>query len=211
LAHMVLKAADTGQAPRASRIAALVSERNLGGRDVDLRHRLAAIDRDRSPHARDAKALAERWARLTRQAGEGEPLSDGLILAFAYPERIARARGPLGEFQLTSGRGAFLEPTDALARETWLAVAELGGGNVRDRILLAAPLDEAEILAAFAAQLAEEERLEETGGGKLRAKAIVRLGRLTVRETLIDNPDPALIAQALAARVRAEGLAAVPF
>ncbi len=211
LAHMVLKAADTGQAPRASRIAALVSERNLGGRDVDLRHRLAAIDRDRSPHARDAKALAERWARLTRQAGGGEPLSDGLILAFAYPERIARARGPLGEFQLTSGRGAFLEPTDALARETWLAVAELGGGPRRDRILLAAPLTEPEIVAAFQGQLAEEDRLEESGGGRLRAKRILRLGRLAVRESVDDNPDPALISRALADRARAEGLANVPF
>ncbi len=211
LAHMVLKAADTGQAPRASRIAALVSEHNLGGRDVDLRHRLAAIDRDRSPHARDAKALAERWARLTRQAGGGEPLSDGLILAFAYPERIARARGPLGEFQLTSGRGAFLEPTDALARETWLAVAELGGGPRRDRILLAAPLTEPEIVAAFQGQLAEEDRLEESGGGRLRAKRILRLGRLAVRESVDDNPDPALISRALADRVRAEGLANVPF
>ena len=211
LAHMVLKAADTGQAPRASRIAALVSEHNLGGRDVDLRHRLAAIDRDRSPHARDAKALAERWARLTPQAGEGEPLSDGLILALAYPERIARARGPLGEFQLTSGRGAFLEPTDALARETWLAVAELGGGPRRDRILLAAPLTEPEIVAAFQGQLAEEDRLEESGGGRLRAKRILRLGRLAVRESVDDNPDPALISRALADRARAEGLANVPF
>ena len=76
---------------------------------------------------RDAKALADRWVGLTGKPGRGEALSDGLLLAFAYPERIARARGPLGEFQLTSGRGAFVDPTDALARETWLAVAELGG------------------------------------------------------------------------------------
>src|SRR5258706_886705 len=55
LAHMVLKAAETGQAPRAARIAALITERNLGGRDVDLPHRLDALGRDRSPRARPAK------------------------------------------------------------------------------------------------------------------------------------------------------------
>jgi ATP-dependent helicase HrpB len=209
LAHMVLKAAETGQAPRAARIAALVTERNLGGRDVDLRHRLDAFARDRSPRAGDARALAERWANLTGRAGKGEPLSDGLLLAFAYPERIARARGPQGEFQLVSGRGAFVEPTDALARETWLAVAELGGGERRDRILLAAPLEETELLAAFAHQLTTEDRLEESGAGRLRAKRLTRLGRLTVRETVDDNPDPALIAGALADRVRAEGVAAL--
>jgi ATP-dependent helicase HrpB len=206
LAHMVLKAAASGQAERAARIAVLITERGLGGRDADLRHRLEALERDRSPRARDARALAARWAGLTGRAGGREPLSDGLLLAFAYPERIARARGPAGEFQLAGGRGAFLEPTDALARETWLAVAELGGGERRDRILLAAPLSEGEIFEAFEGQLETEERLEESGGGRLRVKRITRLGRLSLREQIDDNPDPALVAAALAEQVRREGL-----
>ena len=210
LAHMVLKAADTGQALRAARIAALVTERGLGGRDADLRHRLEALDRDRSPRARDAKALADRWAGYAGPPGAAEPLSDGLLLAFAYPERVAKARGGQGEFQLVSGRGAFLEPADALAREPWLAVAELGGGERRDRILLAAPLDVAE-LAAFQDQFEIEERLDESGGGRLRAKRLTRLGRLTIREEIEDHPDPALIARALAERVRRDGLAALPW
>jgi ATP-dependent helicase HrpB len=145
-----------------------------------------------------------------RSAGRGEPISDGLLLAFAYPERVAKARGGQGEFQLVTGRGAFVEPTDALARERWLAVAELGGGSTRDRITLAAPLDEAE-LAAFSGQFETEDRLEETGGGRLRAKRIVRLGRLVVREAVDENPDPALIARALADRVRREGLSVLPW
>jgi ATP-dependent helicase HrpB len=211
LAHMILKAAGTGQAPRAARIAALIAERNLGGRDVDLRHRLEALARDRSPRAREALALADRWAGMAGVAVQGEPLSDGLLLAFAYPERIARARGPQGEFRLVSGRGAFLDPSDALAREPWLAVAELGGGERRDRILLAAPLSEAELLDAFAGQLTTEDRLEESGAGRLRAKRLTRLGRLTVREAVDDNPDPVLIAAALAERVRAEGLGVLPW
>jgi ATP-dependent helicase HrpB len=207
LAHMVLKAAETGQALRAAKIAALVSEHNLGGRDADLRHRLESFERDRSPRARDARTLAERWAGLAGKAGRGEPLEDGLLLAFAFPERIAKARGKTGEFQLVNGRGAFLEPTDALAREPWLAIAELGGGDRRDRILLAAPLEGADLARAFADQLETEDRLEESGGGRLRAKRLTRLGRLTLREEIDENPDPALIARALADRVRAEGLA----
>jgi ATP-dependent RNA helicase HrpB len=210
LAHMILKAAETGQASRAARIAALVTERGLGGRDADLRHRLDALDRDRSPRARDARALAERWAGSAGRAGKGAPLSDGLLLAFAYPERVAKARGGQGEFQLVTGRGAFVEPTDALAREPWLAVAEMGGGDRRDRILLAAPLEPAE-LAAFEGEFETEERLEESGGGRLRAKRITRLGRLTISEEVDDSPDPALIARALADRVRREGLDVLPW
>jgi len=210
LAHMVLKAADTGQALRAARIAALITERGLGGRDADLRHRLESLDRDRSLRARDARTLADRWANFAGIPGNAEPLSDGLLLAFAYPERVAKARGGQGEFQLVSGRGVFLESTDALAREPWLAVAELGGGDRRDRILLAAPLDLAELFA-FKGQFEIEERLEEIGGGRLRAKRLTRFGRLTIREEILENPDPALIARALTDRVRREGLGALPW
>jgi ATP-dependent helicase HrpB len=209
LAHMLLKAGQAGQGARAARIAALLTERGLGGRDADLRHRLESFERDRSPRARDARTLADRWAGLAGRGGKVEGLEDGLLLAFAYPERIAKARGPLGEFQLVSGRGAFVEPTDALAKAKWLAVAELGGAERRDRILLAASLDEADVLAAFAGQMEIESRLEESGGGRLRAKRLTRLGRIVVREEIDEKPDPALIARALADRVRTEGLGAL--
>ncbi len=96
IAHMILRAAEHGQAGRAARIAALISERGLGGRDVDLTYRLETLERDRSPRGRDAKALAERWAKATGRAGKRDPLSDGLLLAQAYPERIAKARGGQG-------------------------------------------------------------------------------------------------------------------
>lgn len=208
LAHMVLRAAEHGQALRAARIAALVTERSLGGREAHLTHRLEAFDRDGSPRARDARALADRWTRGTR-AGKGAPFSDGQMLALAYPERVAKARGPLGEFQLATGRGAFIEPGDVLAREPWLAVAELGGGDRRDRILLAAPLTQDDILEAFAPILETEDRVEESPGGRIRVRRLTRLGRLALHESLDDNPPAEVVAQALAARLRREGLGAL--
>jgi ATP-dependent helicase HrpB len=208
LAHMVLRAAEHGQADRAARIAALVTERGIGGREAHLTHRLEAFDRDRSPRARDARALAERWARGVR-AGRAAPLSDGQMLALAYPERVAKARGPQGEFQLATGRGAFIEPGDVLAREPWLAVAELGGGDRRDRILLAAPLTLDEILDAFAPILETEDRIEESPGGRIRVRRLTRLGRLALHESLDDSPPADVVAQALAARLRREGLGAL--
>src|SRR5690606_1050528 len=75
---------------------------------------------------------------------------------------------------------------------------------------LAAPLDEAELLAAFADQLTVETRLEEAAG-KLRAKRLTRLGRIVVREALDDAPDPSLIAAALAGQVRDSGLGVLPW
>ena len=210
LAHMVVRAAASGQAERGAKIAAVLSEQGLGGRDVDLRHRLESFDRDRSPRARDARTLAERWARSAGRASGATPLDDALMLAEAYPERVARARGKSGEYQLAGGRGVYLEPTDALARETWLAVGELGGGEARDRILLAAPLDEAALREAFADRLVAEDRLEPDAKGKVRARRLLRLGKLVVEERLLDKVDPKLVTQALLDQVRREGLSAVP-
>ena len=174
-----------------------------------------ALDRDRSS---PRSATPRRWpsaGRLAGRAGKGEGLLSDGCCSWPSPirKRIARARGPQGEFQLTTGRGAFVEPTGtALARETWLAVAELGRRRApRPAVLLAAPLDETEMLTAFARQLTTEDRLEESGAGRLRAKRLTRLGRLVVREQIDDNPDPALIAVALADRVRAEGVAVLPW
>ena len=209
LAHMVLRAAATGQAQRGARIAALVVERGLGGRAVDLETRLDGFQRDRSPRARDAAGLARRWAAEAGAAAGAPQLSDALLLAEAWPERVAKARGPAGQFQLATGRGVQMEPTEPLAKAPWLAVAELGGGAARDRILLAAELDPAELKTAFADRMTREERLEPDPGGRLRAKEVVALGRLVLEERLIADPDPALIAAALMDDVRRKGLEAL--
>ena len=214
LAHMVMCGAAFGTGLRAARIAALITERGLGGTDADLRHRLEQFDRDRSPRAADARTLADRWAdQAARLAGKpsGEPLEDGLLLAEAYPDRVAKQRGPAGEYQLASGRGVYLEPTDALAREKWLAVGDLGGGSTRDRVLLAAPLDETALAEDFADRLTVENVLEPDARGRLKARRVTRLDRLTVHERLIENPDPAMIAAALLAQARREGVDALPW
>jgi ATP-dependent helicase HrpB len=211
LSHMVLRAAASGQAERAARIAALAVERGLGGRAVDLEVRLEGFARDRGPRARDAAALVRRWAAEAGKGAGAEPLSDALLLAEAWPERVAKARGGLGHFQLASGRGVHMEPTESLAKARWLAVAELGGGEARDRVLLAAELDEMELKHSFGDRLTREARLEPDAVGRLRAKEVVALGRLVLEERLIANPDPALIRAALVAEVRRRGLAALPW
>ena len=213
LAHMVLAAAERGQAGRAARIAVLASEPGLGGRDPDLRQRLETLERDRGGRATEARRLAQRWAALAEReaasADEAGALDDGLLLALAWPERVARARGPLGHFQLASGRGVWLEETDPLAREAWLAVGELGGGGRSDRILLAAPLDPARIPTLFAADIVREARIEPGPSGRLRAVRIERLGRLVLKETLDEAPSGDLIRAALLDQVRAAGLEAL--
>ncbi len=219
LAHMVLAGAAQGVATRAARLAVLLGEPGLGGTEVDLHERLTRLERDSAPRARDARELAARWTRGSRGAsgdktgdrGADEGASDGLLIAAAFPERIAKARGGGGEFQLANGRGAYLDPTDALARERWLAVAELGGGDSRDRILSAARLDEGGLLEAFADRIAIVDEVQTDAGGRTSARRVRRLGRITIDERRIDNPDPALITAALISSVRRDGIAALPW
>jgi ATP-dependent helicase HrpB len=206
LAHMVLIGVARGAGGRAARIAALLTERGLGGRSADLAARLDGFARDRTPRGKAAMAQAERWARLAGQRGEDRPMNEGLLLAEAFPERIGKARGKPGEYLLASGRGVMMDPAEALTREPWLAVAELGGGAARDRILLAARLDEADLKAAFEGRMTREERLETSPGGALRARETLWLGKLAVEERLIANPDKALIAAALLDDVRRRGV-----
>ncbi|HEY0599575.1 ATP-dependent helicase HrpB [Brevundimonas sp.] len=201
LAHMVAAAGEAGDAMLGARIAAVLSEPGLGGTDADLRERLRGLERDRSQRARDALKLADRWARAAG-GGQGGEADSGALLAEAYPERVAKARGKPGEFLLASGRGAFVDPTDPLAREPWLAVAELGGGDARDRIRLAAPLDP----SALEHRLEVEDRLAREPSGRMVLKRIRRIGAIAVDEKVVGAPDRSQVAAALRAEVDRDGL-----
>lgn len=204
LAHMVAVASDGGDALLGANIAAVLSEPGLGGTSVDLTERLRGFDRDRSPRARDAAKLADRWAKAAGGGKGGHP-DPGALLAEAFPERVARARGKPGEFLLASGRGAFLEPTDVMAREGWLAVAELGGGDARDRIRLAAPV----ALADLEHRLEIEDRLTREPSGRMVLKRIRRIGAVVLDEKIMGAPDRKAITAALKSEIEADGLKAI--
>jgi ATP-dependent helicase HrpB len=205
LARMVVDAGAEGSARTAAKIAVLIGERGLGGDDLDLRVRLDALRRDRSPHARDAQTAADRWAEIARQpALQGGEASAGVLLALAYPERVAKNRGgATGAFLLAKGRGAQVDPASPLAREPYLAVAELTGSAAAGRILLAAPIMLAEIEARFAARIETREEIAfDPASASLRMRRLRKFGALALAE----QPMPP-VADEAAARALAEGVA----
>ncbi len=207
LARMVVDGATEDAALSAAETAVLISERGLAGDDVDLRHRLDELRRDRSPRARDARAMAKRWAEIAcvpSPQGGGAELSVGALLALAYPERIAKNRGGAAAgFVLANGRGAQIDPVSPLAREPFIAVAELAGAAARGRILLAAPITPAEIEARFADRIeAREDIVFDAASASLRGRRSRWLGAVT----LADQPMP-VVPNDDTARVLAEGIA----
>ena len=140
LARMVVDAAAQGTGEMAAAIAAVLTERGLGGNDVDLGHRLENFRRDRARRAEDARAMVRRWAATAGNRQKDNEQSPGALLALAYPDRVARNRGGSGgAFLLANGRGGMIDPASSLARETYLVVAELAGAAAAGRIILAAP------------------------------------------------------------------------
>ena len=216
LARMVVDAARGGAAAIAAEIAALITERGLGGDDVDLRERLTALHRDRAPRARDARAMAQRWAQAASEesnAAGGDEASAGALVALAYPERVAKNRGGAsGAFLLVNGRGATVDPASPLAREPFLAVAELTGTAAHGRILSAAPVTLAEIEQRFADRIAtREDIIFDAASASLRARRSRRLGAITLAEQPMPVAPNETTAQKLADGIAGLGIARLPW
>ena len=211
LARMVIAAAAEGQGSLAADIAAIVTERGLGGESTDLVERIERYRADRGPRAQDMRRLAASWLRLAGgQAGPTNPMDAGAVLALAFPDRVAVARGRPGAFTMENGRAAGLEPHDRLAREPFLAVAEIAGAAGSARILLAAPIALAEIEMLHGMS---EETIAgfDAASGDLRARQVKRYRRLVLSEKPAPLTLDAAASLALARGIARLGLARLPW
>jgi ATP-dependent helicase HrpB len=285
LSRMIVDSQAFGAGEAAADIAAVLTERGLGGDSADLDARLDQFRRDRSQRASSARDLARRWATQVasnerdgndarkansrraiglsapsplagseaseaRSRGRGggsttvvgvrgtptpdleselrsprtpqgggerkessqrmkdssiqrDDLSTGLMLAFAFPDRVARNRGN-GSFVLANGRGAAVEQTSALARAPYIAVGELTGTAASGRILLAAPISQAEIELHFADHIETADEISfDRGAMALRARRKRTLHAITLSEAPL-----ALQPSLETAKIFADGFAA---
>jgi ATP-dependent helicase HrpB len=223
LSRMIVDSHRFGAGEQAAGIAAVLTERGLGGDSTDLDVRLDQFRRDRAQRATSARELARRWATQVASSdaaasspsllggGEGkelrgldEKISTGVMLAFAFPDRVARNRGN-GSFVLANGRGAAVEQTSSLARAPYVAVGELTGTAAAGRILLAAPITQAEIELHFVDQIETADEISfDPGAMALRARRKRTLHAITLSEAPL-----ALTPSGATARILADGLVAI--
>lgn len=210
LAALVLEGARYGMAGEAAELAALVGERGIGGTSNDLAHRLERLGSERSPRAVALKNMAARWARLAETAMKaetsGETLSVGGLLARAFPDRIAKARGN-GAFHLANGRMASVDAADALAGASYLVVADMTGTAAKARITLAAPVSRAEIERLFAGEIiVQDEVTFEKSAEALRRRRVTRFKALTLESAILPVEPGEETAKALARAAAARGI-----
>jgi ATP-dependent helicase HrpB len=156
--------------------------------------------------------MVKRWADTVGGERKGEA-SSGSLLALAYPDRIAKSRGGGGgAFLLANGRGGVIDKASALAREAFLAVAELTGAAAASRILLAAPITLTEIEARFGGKIEDRDVVSfDAGSASLRARRSRRLGALVLAEQIKQVAPDADGAKLLAEGIAALGIGKLPW
>jgi ATP-dependent helicase HrpB len=223
LAHMVLKGMELGLGALACDIAALLGERDVikGERDADLHLRLQALrhdntaaDVDRAACARVRKQAGQ-WRRQLRIDDRGAAPTEraGILLAYAYPDRIARRR-PGGEprYLLTNGRGAAFIRHEPLSASEYIVAAHLDGAQNEARIFLAAAVSRPELEEQFSELMTTNDVIAWDNRNEcVQARRQRRLGALILDDAPLTNADPQAVTSAMLHGIRDMGVTCLPW
>jgi ATP-dependent helicase HrpB len=214
LAHMLVVAGERGLASVAAEVAALLTERGLGGTDIDVATRRERWRREKGPRGDAARSLARRWSKLAggSDRAEGDD-AVALCLSLAFPDRIAKRRAADGADWISAGGRAFrLDPLSPLARAEWLAIGEVQGSAAGARILSAAPIEARVIETLFADRIADHRTVRfKADIGGVEALRERRLGAIRLSSGNDDSPARDAVVAALAQGIAAEGLDMLPW
>ncbi len=228
IAHLLLRGQELGLGALACDVAALLGERDiLRGAGADLHSRLTLLAGTERA-ARGAQGGVQRAKQLARQyrsylkGAAKQPVADpdhprwlGALLALAYPDRVAQRRKAGGaEYRLANGRAALFAEPDALMKESWLVIADLGSrqGQREERIYLAAELDPALFDSVLADQVTRFDQLDwDEREGVFRAERQRKAGELIISREPLSGLDDSARSQALLTLVRRKGLELLPW
>ncbi|MHC0433790.1 ATP-dependent helicase C-terminal domain-containing protein, partial [Streptomyces sp. O3] len=218
LARALLDGAPRVGVRRAAELVALLSEEPPREYGDDLVAAWRAARRGGDAYAarwqaesrRLAVALADRSAEGAEGAGSeageaSEAYAAGAVVALAFPERVARARGG-GAFLMASGTAAEVGAGSGLHGATWLAVAvaDRPVGSAHARVRLGAAVDEDTVRGTAAALYTEGDEVAWSGGDVV-ARRVERLGAVELAVRPLSRPEPALVRAALLEGLRQEG------
>lgn len=210
LAHMLLRANGEGLATTAAWIAALLEEREAGS-DTDLVTRLQRLRGERGRAQESVRQLLRLIDAPDSDAFDAQ--ATGRVLAWAFPERIARRRTNQNTiYQCEDGGEARIHERDALAGHEWLAIAHWDPARNR-AIRLAAPLSESEVLRDHADRIVLEQQVRwDPASEAVISEEQRRLGALVLQRKPLRS-ESAREAQpaAMLSGIRQLGISALPW
>lgn len=224
LANMMMS--ELGDSVGTAALLAAIVEEGSRSRETDIRKIAEEIkETPNRPFSRRVLQLAKRFSSHAGSSHTQTPLTqqpkhqqcaEGALLSLAYPDRIAKNRGN-GTFRMVSGRGAFVETDDALAKSPFVVCCELDDRLGDAKLFLGCPVSEGEIEDLFGDKIVEEPYCEWDRQND-RVKSVVRrkLGEMSLREVAVPltrdtNADLASrISAALIDGVRQKGVENLP-
>ncbi|SEM02720.1 ATP-dependent helicase HrpB [bacterium A37T11] len=213
LAHLLLMAKNDRQAQLATDVAALLEERDPLPKQagIDLCLRLEALRRYRRDGGRghrldNIERIAASYRRLVNVGmdnGVIDPFEVGVLVAYAYPERIAQAMpGQAAQFRLANGKRAQANTDDDLGHEPWLAIAQMDARDGMGKIFMAAPLHPSDLQPL----MRETDTLDwDTRKGGVQALRITRIGSLILQSVASASPDTDSVVGIVSKAIKNEG------
>lgn len=219
LAHMLIRAREFSLGRLGAYLAALLSDRDpMRGAGADITSRLEALVAERTIQG-DAAAF-DRMRRLARPwmnksdpplVRPIDPHDLGLLIALAYPDRVAARRGGAeGSFRLANGRGAQMDTADPLSRQPYLSIADLDGPARGAKIRLAAPISLAQIDQLFGPAIVTKTEITWNSRDEAVNARIRRvLGELVLEDRAQISPPADQVLAAMIDGIRQMGLGAL--
>jgi ATP-dependent helicase HrpB len=219
IAHMLIMAQRINKSGLATDIAALLEERDPLDMDagVDINLRVEALRRSRK-EGLNIKGInkIEKVARQYRKMlqieeenGFVDPFETGLLIAYAYPERIACSRpGNNAQFQLANGKIVMMGHRDDLAHESWIAVSHVDAREGVGKIFMASPLNPKDLLP-----MVKEKKLIkwDKRNGELKAVKNLCLGSIILKSTPLGAVSEEEKTKAILDAIKTDGSALLDF
>ena len=228
IARMML---NRNSAALACDIAALLEEKDpmSESSDTDLALRISILRSQRR------KSNLGRWNRIAQIAqeyrrmlrikednGEIDAEEVGSLIAQAYPERIARAVDNIGNFRMANGNTVFIDKSDAMSAQEWIAIASLNSASCNEsasgksvsgksasgndagskgKVFLCAPV------AVRDLPFTEVENISwDSKAGMVKMQMEQRIGKLVIDSKPIQNADKQQIIDIICTAARKDGL-----
>ena len=212
--HLTTSTSHHNNTSLACDIAALLEEKDplseTGGTDLTLRLsalRAARRKKQLGRWQRIAKIAAEyrRMAHTDEDNRDPAPTEVGLLVAYAYPERIAHSTNSIGGYRLASGANVQLDAADQQSAHSWLAVASLySATGTTGRVFLAAPIAPDDLEKEFVKEV--DNIAWDTKQGCVVMQREQRIGKLILSQKPIHDADKERLKGIVCEAMKKDGL-----